>query len=1041
MNGCVIPHTPVAVDFWRIRDCPHARLFFLSHLHGDHIVGLTSSWQYPIYCTPITAEILKLRHNIRENLIRPLDLGVGHILYLDEEKMRTLTVTLINANHCPGACMFLFQGQFGNILYTGDFRYDKGVTESSPLCDIAGNLDIIYLDNTYCLPACSFPSRQKCFEQIVDIIRKFPDYDVVIGLRSLGKEDLLVKIALELQEWIAITPKMFELVNILNLPQVFAMNDSQCRIRVEPFHKISNKSVKAWNEKSPTIAILPTALYCGLNMSPFINQDKVFIVPYSDHSSYTELLHFVSYLRPCSIQPIVRANSRGPFGTSIANRADMTCFSKYLNKSVSVETTRTLENARTCMVSRPIGSLTQGQGGVKRKNSVKVSKSRIKKMGVIFEDSPVKLNMSEIMKESSVGKSSTPDMLEETLDCKNSFNMKTTCVKENILKIETVPQDTQNTASVSYKFTRHTLETNQIWNGNKGNESDQNIVSCCVEGKEHLKPEGVTSHSQSVDVYKHVNNYTLQENLTEEISKKAFCADSCAFQSSVDLSCESHKYPDFPKDSVMSCNLYRSSNQNLEALDTDRETNVFKNSLVDSSNYSFSSDSSDHVTEDSGQAGHQSEPALAGKIRFLIQSASESQKPQFSEFEIMDQVSPLQNSESEKQSKSKISYLTCEVKKISAKSVSDKINTSVFKSSTKDTTDVCVFNLKDTERINLNKVDDKRDCHVNKYDCDHLQKVSDIMTNSRHDVSDIHSVSPNDTNDRFQNFQSNAPNETSDKFHDFKSNKFDKSRADLPCDRGKTSQPADSISRPVECDSNQAGYTSEFTNMNGHCSCTETRCSQIKEVGTRFQTDGLKKSTTCQSQHKKVDIDLSLSLTSKEKTLQFTDPDLGSSFIKDPLDVDTNVSADDVDMNIIGLTSHPYTGVDAKKIIKAPRDSIKALNLGEKLRVLYQTTPDVQGQLSSASSTNDRNLKLTSLTSFCTKGGVCKNAANSDIRVTEKGIVKGDNEYNIQRKALDLCTKENQKDSYSIVFSNVSVKPLNKYTYKNGRECFYRNAN
>jgi DNA cross-link repair 1B protein len=31
-------------------------------------------------------------------------------------------VTAIDANHAPGSTMFLFEGYFGVILYTGDFR-------------------------------------------------------------------------------------------------------------------------------------------------------------------------------------------------------------------------------------------------------------------------------------------------------------------------------------------------------------------------------------------------------------------------------------------------------------------------------------------------------------------------------------------------------------------------------------------------------------------------------------------------------------------------------------------------------------------------------------------------------------------------------------------------------------------------------------------------------------------------------------------------------------------------------------------------------
>lgn len=66
VNGKVIPHTPLAVDFWQVRKCPRTRLFFLSHMHSDHTVGLTSTWSdRPIYCSPTTATLLRLKLQVR----------------------------------------------------------------------------------------------------------------------------------------------------------------------------------------------------------------------------------------------------------------------------------------------------------------------------------------------------------------------------------------------------------------------------------------------------------------------------------------------------------------------------------------------------------------------------------------------------------------------------------------------------------------------------------------------------------------------------------------------------------------------------------------------------------------------------------------------------------------------------------------------------------------------------------------------------------------------------------------------------------------
>jgi len=57
-------------------------------------------------------------------------------------------------------------------------------------------IDTLYIDDSFCNPACVFPPRSVAAQQIIDLINKHPDHSIIIGMDTLGKEELLVAIAL-----------------------------------------------------------------------------------------------------------------------------------------------------------------------------------------------------------------------------------------------------------------------------------------------------------------------------------------------------------------------------------------------------------------------------------------------------------------------------------------------------------------------------------------------------------------------------------------------------------------------------------------------------------------------------------------------------------------------------------------------------------------------------------------------------------------------------------------------------------------------------
>lgn len=74
--------------------------------------------------------------------VHPLQIGTQHVI-------QGIIVTMLEANHCPGAALIHFQLPGGQChLHTGDFRASNHMRTYPILLN--HKIDLLYLDTTYC---------------------------------------------------------------------------------------------------------------------------------------------------------------------------------------------------------------------------------------------------------------------------------------------------------------------------------------------------------------------------------------------------------------------------------------------------------------------------------------------------------------------------------------------------------------------------------------------------------------------------------------------------------------------------------------------------------------------------------------------------------------------------------------------------------------------------------------------------------------------------------------------------------------------------
>ncbi|KAJ1266833.1 hypothetical protein BS78_07G009000 [Paspalum vaginatum] len=184
---------PFAVDTWTPASSLK-RHRFLTHAHRDHLTGIAAtaavSVSSPVYASRLTVLIaLRIFPQLDRAAFVELEVGAPPLRVPDPDG--DFTVTAFDANHCPGAVMFLFDGPFGAVLHTGDCR----LTPDCLSALTARRIDCLFLDCTFARCPLHFPTKEDSIRQVINCIWNHPNAPAVyLVCDMLGQEDVLIEV-------------------------------------------------------------------------------------------------------------------------------------------------------------------------------------------------------------------------------------------------------------------------------------------------------------------------------------------------------------------------------------------------------------------------------------------------------------------------------------------------------------------------------------------------------------------------------------------------------------------------------------------------------------------------------------------------------------------------------------------------------------------------------------------------------------------------------------------------------------------------------
>lgn len=220
-DGLVTEFPDIRVDYFRAHSDKRPPLAcFLSHIHSDHLAGLETLRSPFLYCSAATKELLLqlerfpcrinyakgilearvMTYKHLKSLLKPLPLDTPVMLEL--EPGNHIQVTLFDANHCPGAVMFLFEGHGKAVLYTGDIRSEpwfvNTIARSPSMVEYSSGLktlDTIYLDTSF-VDDIAFQTKAEGIRELLHKVGRYPT-DTIFHFQAwtYGYEDVWIALS------------------------------------------------------------------------------------------------------------------------------------------------------------------------------------------------------------------------------------------------------------------------------------------------------------------------------------------------------------------------------------------------------------------------------------------------------------------------------------------------------------------------------------------------------------------------------------------------------------------------------------------------------------------------------------------------------------------------------------------------------------------------------------------------------------------------------------------------------------------------------